>query len=94
MCSIILKIVQTSKRITLTNDNRVLLAKDKYDNIISIEEINFEMKSLNDNMTGSRGGNSTVFKLVFANDEDAEEYGDKEYVIRISNIDIQDKSNF
>ena len=86
--------VQTSKRVTLTNDNRVALGKDKYDNIISIGGIDFEMKSLSDNMIGNRGGNSTVFKLVLANEEDAEEYGSQEYVIKISNIDIKDQSSF
>jgi hypothetical protein len=86
--------VQTSKRVTLTNDNRVMLGKDKYDNIISIGEIDFEMKPLSNNMIGSRGGNSTVFKLVLANEDDAEEYGSQEYVIKISNIDIRDQSSF
>jgi len=87
--------IRTSKRITLTNNTKVLLAKDKYDNIISLNNIEFEMQPLYKNIPGNRGGNSTVLKLLLASDEDQDDIDSEiELVIKISNIDVNDHSNY
>lgn len=77
--------ISTSKRITVSSDNRITLAQDSYDNMINIEGVDYELFALSDK--GSRGGNSNVFRLkVVSEDEDYD--GASEYIIKISKIPL------
>lgn len=80
--------VESSKRLRVTASNRIELAKDDYDNSITIEGVDYVLRNLRDEISGNRGGNSSVFRLIVADELDQEEEFDQvtEYVIKISNI--------
>ncbi|MDB4902207.1 MAG: serine/threonine protein kinase [Mucilaginibacter sp.] len=88
--------VKTSKRVTVSSDNRITLAKDGYDNIINIDGNDYEMRNLSDTVKGNRGGNSNVFKLVVADndDEDYEDESSSELIIKISNIQTNQSHSY
>jgi serine/threonine protein kinase len=78
--------VYTSRKVLVSNDNRITLAKDEYDNYINIDGVDFILENLSER--GSKGGNSNVFKIRVAN-EDEDYGGGSEFIIKISNIHLE-----
>jgi serine/threonine protein kinase len=79
--------VYTSPRITVSPENRIKLAIDAFDNIITVNGIDYELKYLGD-LPGNRGGNSNVFKMQMVDDQDQEGNEAMEYIIKISKIPL------
>ena len=80
--------ISTSKRVTTSTENRVKLGTDDYDNTITIDGVDYVLRSLSDEVGGNRGGNSSVFRLLVADeiDEDEPDIPVTEFIIKISNI--------
>ncbi|MGB3106164.1 protein kinase domain-containing protein [Sphingobacterium siyangense] len=62
----------------------IYLSKEEYNNILSYDNVDYIIKSLNDRFSKSKGGNSNVFLI-----EDPQE--GTEYVIKFSKYNLNDK---
>ena len=79
--------ILTSNRITLTSDNKIKLSVNGYDNIITVNGIDYELKYLS-NIQGNRGGNSNVFIIQVVNDDEDENIEPLEFIIKISKFPL------
>lgn len=68
---------------TVSNGN-LYLSKDKSKNILRSDNVDYILKSLNEDFTKSKGGNSNVFLLVDPQEE-------TEYVVKFSKHNLNDK---
>src|SRR6185436_14581609 len=68
---------------TVSNGN-LYLSKDKSKNILRNDNVDYILKSLNEDFTKSKGGNSNVFLLIDPQEE-------TEYVVKFSKHNLNDK---